>query len=79
MISFNIVSWSCLIFFKGTARYAKTAFPTMPVQLCTDYKTVTSIITPEKKASLIHSVSSIFIVIFMAHIGEKNHFISVAA
>ncbi|XP_065589574.1 little elongation complex subunit 2 [Cyrtonyx montezumae] len=39
----------------GTARYAKTAFPTMPVQLCTDYKTVTSIITPEEKASIMHS------------------------
>lgn len=39
----------------GTARYAKTAFPTMPVQLCTDYKTITSIITPEKKASIMHN------------------------
>lgn len=51
----------------------------MPVQLCTDYKTITSVITPEKKASIMHNVSSIFIVIFMAHIGEKNHFIFVAA
>ncbi|OXB58325.1 hypothetical protein ASZ78_005884 [Callipepla squamata] len=39
----------------GTARYAKTAFPAMPVQLCTDYKTVTSIITPEKRASIMHN------------------------
>ncbi|XP_009478558.1 little elongation complex subunit 2 [Pelecanus crispus] len=39
----------------GTARRGKTDFPTMPVQLPTDYKTVTSIITPEKKASIMHS------------------------
>ncbi|NXF29381.1 ICE2 protein, partial [Nyctibius bracteatus] len=38
----------------GTARRGKTDFPTMPVQLPTDYKTVTSIITPEKKASIMH-------------------------
>uniref|UniRef100_A0A8C9FCM1 Uncharacterized protein n=1 Tax=Pavo cristatus TaxID=9049 RepID=A0A8C9FCM1_PAVCR len=63
----------------GTARYAKTAFPAMPVQLCTDYKTITSIITPEKKASILHNVSSIFIVISVAHLGEKSHFIFVAA
>ncbi|NXX62232.1 ICE2 protein, partial [Scopus umbretta] len=39
----------------GTARRSKTDFPTMPVQLPTDYKTVASIITPEKKASLMHN------------------------
>ncbi|KFW89270.1 NMDA receptor-regulated protein 2, partial [Phalacrocorax carbo] len=39
----------------GTARRGKTDFPTMPVQLPTDYKTVTSIMTPEKKSSIIHS------------------------
>ncbi|NXE08406.1 ICE2 protein, partial [Lophotis ruficrista] len=39
----------------GTARRGKTDFPTMPVQLPTDYETVTSIITPEKKASVMHS------------------------
>ncbi|NXL49821.1 ICE2 protein, partial [Podilymbus podiceps] len=39
----------------GTARRAKTDFPNMPVQLPTDYKTVTSIITPEKKASIMHN------------------------
>ncbi|XP_071611018.1 little elongation complex subunit 2 [Heliangelus exortis] len=39
----------------GTARRVNTDFSTMPVQLPTDYKTVTSIITPEKKASFIHN------------------------
>ncbi|XP_009977797.1 PREDICTED: little elongation complex subunit 2 [Tauraco erythrolophus] len=39
----------------GTARHGKTDFPTMPVQLPTDYKTVASIITPEKKASIMHN------------------------
>ncbi|CAM9405801.1 unnamed protein product [Bubo scandiacus] len=39
----------------GTARRGKTDFPTMYVQLPTDYKTVTSIITPEKKASIMHN------------------------
>ncbi|NWX39100.1 ICE2 protein, partial [Steatornis caripensis] len=39
----------------GTARRGKTDFPTVPVQLPTDYKTVTSIITPEKKASITHN------------------------
>ncbi|KAF1481569.1 Little elongation complex subunit 2, partial [Pygoscelis antarcticus] len=39
----------------GTARRGKTDFPTMPVQLPTDYKTVTSIVTPEKKASIMHN------------------------
>ncbi|NWX25667.1 ICE2 protein, partial [Notiomystis cincta] len=39
----------------GTARRAKTDFPSMPVQLPTDYSTVTSIITPEKKAHVIHN------------------------
>ncbi|NXY41648.1 ICE2 protein, partial [Ceuthmochares aereus] len=38
----------------GTARRGKTDFPTMPVQLPTDYKTVASIVTPEKKASIMH-------------------------
>uniref|UniRef100_A0A8C4XVC2 Interactor of little elongation complex ELL subunit 2 n=1 Tax=Falco tinnunculus TaxID=100819 RepID=A0A8C4XVC2_FALTI len=42
----------------GTARRGKTAFPTMPVQLPTDYKTVTSIITPEEKASIMYNMSS---------------------
>ncbi|NXA80906.1 ICE2 protein, partial [Thryothorus ludovicianus] len=39
----------------GTARYGKTEFPSMPVQLPTDYSTVTSIITPEKKAHFMHN------------------------
>ncbi|NWH96571.1 ICE2 protein, partial [Tichodroma muraria] len=39
----------------GTARRAKTDFPSMPVQLPTDYSTVTSIITPEKKAHVMHN------------------------
>nr|XP_005511168.2 little elongation complex subunit 2 isoform X1 [Columba livia] len=39
----------------GTARHGKTDFPTMSVQLPTDYKAVTSIITPEKKASIMHN------------------------
>ncbi|KFR17585.1 NMDA receptor-regulated protein 2, partial [Opisthocomus hoazin] len=39
----------------GTARRGKTDFPTLPVQLPTDYKTVTSIVTPEKKASTMHN------------------------
>ncbi|NXX86829.1 ICE2 protein, partial [Urocolius indicus] len=39
----------------GTARHGKTDFPTMPVQLPTDYKTVTSIITPEGRASVMHN------------------------
>ncbi|NXU49024.1 ICE2 protein, partial [Turnix velox] len=38
----------------GTARHGKTDFPGMPVQLPIDYKAVASIITPEKKASLMH-------------------------
>ncbi|XP_063202955.1 little elongation complex subunit 2 isoform X1 [Chroicocephalus ridibundus] len=38
----------------GTARRGKTNFPAMPVQLPTDYKTITSIISPEKKASIMH-------------------------
>ncbi|XP_036245797.1 little elongation complex subunit 2 isoform X1 [Molothrus ater] len=38
----------------GTARRGKTDFPSMPVQLPTDYSTVTSIITPEKKAHVMH-------------------------
>ncbi|NXT12352.1 ICE2 protein, partial [Prunella fulvescens] len=39
----------------GTARRCKTDFPSMPVQLPTDYSTVTSIITPEKKAHVMHN------------------------
>ncbi|NXX27897.1 ICE2 protein, partial [Nicator chloris] len=39
----------------GTARRGKTDFPCMPVQLPTDYSTVTSIITPEKKAHVMHN------------------------
>ncbi|XP_041324699.1 little elongation complex subunit 2 isoform X1 [Pyrgilauda ruficollis] len=38
----------------GTARRGKTDFPSMPVQLPTDYSTVTSIITPEKRAHVMH-------------------------
>ncbi|NXX43957.1 ICE2 protein, partial [Tricholaema leucomelas] len=38
----------------GTARRGRTDFPSMPVQLPTDYQTVTSVITPEKKASVMH-------------------------
>lgn len=61
MISVKVVSWCCSIFFKGTARYGKTYFPTMPVQLPTDYKTVTSFITPDKKASIMQNVSNLFL------------------
>ncbi|KFW84312.1 NMDA receptor-regulated protein 2, partial [Manacus vitellinus] len=39
----------------GTARRGKTDFPAMPVQLPTDYETVTSIIAPEKKAQIMHN------------------------
>ncbi|NXC03931.1 ICE2 protein, partial [Orthonyx spaldingii] len=39
----------------GTARHGKTDFPSMPVQLPTDYSTVTSIVTPEKKAHVMHN------------------------
>ncbi|NXP91184.1 ICE2 protein, partial [Passerina amoena] len=39
----------------GTARRGKTDFPSMPVQLPTDYSTVASIITPEKKADVMHN------------------------
>ncbi|NWS99154.1 ICE2 protein, partial [Mionectes macconnelli] len=39
----------------GTARRGKTDFPALPVQLPTDYETVTSIIAPEKKAQVMHS------------------------
>ncbi|NXU15431.1 ICE2 protein, partial [Pardalotus punctatus] len=39
----------------GTARRCKTDFPSVPVQLPTDYSTVTSIITPEKKACVMHN------------------------
>ncbi|NXX88953.1 ICE2 protein, partial [Centropus bengalensis] len=39
----------------GTARHSRTDFPTMPVQLPTDYNTITSIVTPEKKASIMHN------------------------
>lgn len=46
----------------------------MSVQLPTDYKAVTSIITPEKKASIMHNVSNLFIVIFKACFVEKSNF-----
>ncbi|NXN33624.1 ICE2 protein, partial [Nycticryphes semicollaris] len=39
----------------GTARRGQTDFPAMPVQLPTDYNSVTSIITPEKKAAIMHN------------------------
>uniref|UniRef100_A0A8C3QZR4 Interactor of little elongation complex ELL subunit 2 n=1 Tax=Cyanoderma ruficeps TaxID=181631 RepID=A0A8C3QZR4_9PASS len=39
----------------GTARRGKIFFPSMTVQLPTDYSTVTSIITPEKKAHVMHN------------------------
>ncbi|NXQ61016.1 ICE2 protein, partial [Anthoscopus minutus] len=39
----------------GTARRGKIDFPSMPVQLPTDYSTVTSILTPEKKARVMHN------------------------
>ncbi|NXQ09685.1 ICE2 protein, partial [Peucedramus taeniatus] len=39
----------------GTARRGKIDFPSMPVQLPTDYSTVTSIITPERKARVMHN------------------------
>ncbi|NXO33158.1 ICE2 protein, partial [Locustella ochotensis] len=39
----------------GTARRGKIYFPSMSVQLPTDYSTVTSIITPEKKARVLHN------------------------
>ncbi|XP_009864447.1 PREDICTED: NMDA receptor-regulated protein 2 [Apaloderma vittatum] len=39
----------------GSARRCKTDFPTMPVQLPTDYQTVTSIVTPQEKASAMHN------------------------
>ncbi|NXT70585.1 ICE2 protein, partial [Chaetops frenatus] len=42
----------------GTARHGKTDFPSMPVQLPTDYSSVTSIITPEKKAHVMHNAIS---------------------
>lgn len=60
-----------LDFPQGTARRAKTDFPSMPVQLPTDYSTVTSIITPEKKAHVMHHVSDPFIVIFSAYFVHK--------
>ncbi|NXH49724.1 ICE2 protein, partial [Dicaeum eximium] len=39
----------------GTARCGKIHFPSIPVQLPTDYSTVTSIITPEKRAHVMHN------------------------
>ncbi|NXY29381.1 ICE2 protein, partial [Pomatorhinus ruficollis] len=42
----------------GTARRGKIFFPSMTVQLPTDYSTVTSIITPEKKAHVMHNAIS---------------------
>lgn len=47
----------------------------MPAQLPTDYKTVTSIITPEKKASIMHNVSNLFIVIFQAYFVERSNLV----
>lgn len=44
----------------------------MPVQLPTDYKTVMSIVTPENKASVMHNVSSLSLVIFKAYFVEKS-------
>lgn len=60
-----------LVFPQGTARRDKTDFPSMPVQLPTDYSTVTSIITPEKKAHVMHHVSNPFIVI-LRHIFDRS-------
>ncbi|NWI40016.1 ICE2 protein, partial [Picathartes gymnocephalus] len=42
----------------GTARHGKTDLPSMHVQLPTDYSTVTSFITPEKKAHVMHNAIS---------------------
>ncbi|NXP34935.1 ICE2 protein, partial [Leiothrix lutea] len=42
----------------GTARHGNIYFPPMAVQLPTDYSTVTSIITPEKKAHVMHNTVS---------------------
>ncbi|XP_066184681.1 little elongation complex subunit 2 isoform X1 [Sylvia atricapilla] len=39
----------------GTAKRGQIYFPPMAVQLPTDYSTVTSIITPEKKAHVMHN------------------------
>ncbi|NXB73475.1 ICE2 protein, partial [Donacobius atricapilla] len=39
----------------GTARRGKMYFPSLPVQLPTDYSTVTSIVTPEKRARVLHN------------------------
>lgn len=55
-----------LHFPQGTARHGIVYFPPMAVQLPTDYSTVTSIITPEKKARVMHNVSNLFIVICKA-------------
>lgn len=55
-----------LDFPQGTARRGETDFHSMPVQLPTDYSTVASIITPEKKAHVMHNVSNLFIVTFKA-------------
>lgn len=60
---------------QGTVRHGKTDFPSMPVQLPTDYSTVTSIITPEKKAHVMHNVSNLFIVIFKAYFVQKCNLI----
>ncbi|KAJ7395245.1 hypothetical protein BTVI_156683 [Pitangus sulphuratus] len=55
---YEAISEDALRYTEGTARRGKTDFPALPVQLPTDYGTVTSIIAPEKKAQLMHSVSS---------------------
>ncbi|XP_030901788.2 little elongation complex subunit 2 isoform X2 [Melopsittacus undulatus] len=52
---YDAISEDAQRYTEGTARRGKTDFPTMPVQLPTDYETVTGIITPEKKASIMHN------------------------
>ncbi|XP_025915109.1 little elongation complex subunit 2 isoform X4 [Apteryx rowi] len=52
---YDTISEDAQLYTEGTARRGETQFPTMPVQLPVDYKTVASIITPEKKASIMHS------------------------
>nr|XP_054498122.1 little elongation complex subunit 2 isoform X2 [Agelaius phoeniceus] len=51
---YDAISEDARRYTEGTARRGKTDFPSMPVQLPTDYSTVTSIITPEKKAHVMH-------------------------
>lgn len=64
-----------LDFPQGTARRGNIYFPPMSVQLPTDYSTVTSIITPEKKAHVMHNVSNLFIVVFKAYFVQKCNLI----